>query len=319
MGLEMELEQKEKRVIQADEEIAVLMATYNGEKYLAAQMDSLLNQTFQNWHLYIHDDGSKDGTVSVLKKYAEETPGKITLIDAPPTGSAKNNFMFLLNTVEAPYIMFCDQDDVWVGDKIKKTFQFMKEMEGNEPALVFTDLQVVDQSGHLIAPRMSGYQKLNLKKNKPEDFLAENVVTGCTVMINRKMATLARKAADTSRIIMHDWWMAIIAARFGVIACINEPLIQYRQHGINSIGAKKLGKDYIIQRVTHQEDVRGALKATRVQARYVAEVFHLGEDDVITQYGQIAEKKKLARLMFYAENGIHKSGLIRNIGLALWG
>ena len=315
----MELEQEGKRIIQLNEEIAVLMATYNGEKYLAEQIDSLLNQTFQNWHLYIHDDGSKDGTVSLLKKYKEKNPDKITIIDAPPTGSAKNNFIFLLNKVEAPYIMFCDQDDVWVGDKIEKTYLYMKRIEGNKPALVFTDLQVVDQSGYLIAPRMSRYQKLNLKKNKPEDFLAENVVTGCTVMINREMAALARKAVDPSRIIMHDWWMAIIAARFGVISCLDEPLIQYRQHEVNSIGAKKLGKDYIIQRVTHQKDVRNALKATQIQARYVAEVFHLGEDDVITQYGQIAERSKPERLQFYARNHIRKSGIARNIGLTLWG
>lgn len=319
MGMEMELEQEEKKIIRLNEEIAILMATYNGEKYLAEQLDSLLNQTCQNWHLYIHDDGSKDGTVSVLKKYAERVPGKITLIDAPPTGSAKNNFLFLLNTVEAPYIMFCDQDDVWVGDKTEKTYLEMKRMEDNAPALVFADLQVVDQDRNLVAPRMSRYQKLNLKKKKPEDFLAENVVTGCTVMINRKMAALARKAADPSRIIMHDWWMAIIAARFGVIACINEPLVQYRQHGINSIGAKKLGKDYIIQRLTHQKDVQNALESTRVQAAYVAEVFHLGEDDVITQYGHIAERSKPERLLFYARNHIRKSGLARNIGLALWG
>ena len=315
----MEVEQEKKEVLQPSEDIAILMATYNGEKYLSEQMDSLLNQTFQNWHLYIHDDGSKDETVSILKKYAERVPGKITLIDAPPTGSAKNNFLFLLNTVEAPYIMFCDQDDVWVGDKIEKTYLEMKIMEDNAPALVFSDLQVVDQDRNLIAPRMSGYQKLNLKKKKPEDFLAENVVTGCTVMINRKMAALARKAADPSRIIMHDWWMAIIAARFGVIACINEPLVQYRQHGINSIGAKKLGKDYIIQRLTNQKDVQNALEATRVQAAYVAEVFHLGEEDVITQYGHIAERSKAERLLFYARNHIRKSGFVRNIGLALWG
>ena len=310
MGMEMDLKQ---------EEIAILMATYNGEKYLAEQLDSLLSQTFQNWRLYIHDDGSEDRTVSVVKEYAEKYPGKIVIIYAPPTGGAKNNFLFLLKCVDAPYIMFCDQDDVWLPEKIEKTYRRMKDVEGDRPALVFTDLQVVDQDRELIAPQMSEYQKLDIDKTWVEDFLPENVITGCTVMINRKMAELARKAEDPSRIIMHDWFMAIVAARFGLVSCVEEPLILYRQHGVNSIGAKKLGKDYILQRLTHGKDVHDALEATRIQAKYVSELFDLPDDDVITRYGRIAEKSKPARLLFYSRNHIHKSGLIRNIGLVIWG
>ncbi len=305
--------------LKSREKIAILLATYNGEKYLAEQLDSLLNQSFQNWCLYVHDDGSKDKTVSILQEYAARYPDKIILIDAPSTGGAKNNFLFLLNVVDAPYFMFCDQDDIWLPEKIEKTYRWMKAVEQDKPALVFTDLRVVDQDGKVIAPRMSEYQKLNMKKSRAEDFLAENVVTGCTVMINRQLADLARRATDPSKIIMHDWWMAIVAARFGVISCLDEPLILYRQHGINNIGAKKLGKDYVIDRLTHGKDVRNALEATRIQAKYVSDVFSLPPDDVIKQYGNIAEKKKLERQLFYAQNHIYKSGLARNIGFILWG
>ena len=178
-------------VIRSKEEIAILLATYNGEKYLSEQLDSLLNQSFQKWCLYVHDDGSKDKTVSILRDYAAKYPDKIILIDAPPTGGAKYNFLFLLNVVDAPYFMFCDQDDVWLPEKIEKTYRWMKAVEQDKPALVFTDLQVVDQDGKLVAPRMSEYQKLNMKKSRAEDFLAENVVTGCTVMINRQLVDLA--------------------------------------------------------------------------------------------------------------------------------
>ena len=315
----MALKREEKRRAESGEEIAILLATYNGEKYLVELIDSLLNQSFPDWRLYVHDDGSKDGTDAVLKNYEEKYPEKIHLIHAPPTGGAKNNFLFLLHAVDAPYIMFCDQDDVWMREKIEKTYRRMREIEGEKPALVFTDLQVVDRNRKLIASRMSEYQKLNLRKNRAEDFLAENVVTGCTVMINRKMAEMARKAEDPSRIIMHDWWMALAAARFGSISCLEEPLVQYRQHGINSIGAKKLGKEYIIQRITHGKDIRDALEATRVQARYVSEAFALRTDDVITQYGRLSDRNKAERLRFYARHRIFKSGPARNIGLLLWG
>ncbi len=318
MGMEMELAQG-KKPAEGKGEIAVLLSTFNGEKYLAEQIDSLLCQKFQNWRVYAHDDGSKDGTLSILEEYAKKHPGRIALIDGPPSGGAKNNFLFLLKCVDAPYIMFCDQDDVWLPEKIEKTYNRMKEIEENQPTLVFTDLQVVNQDRELIAPRMSEYQKLDLKKHRVEDFLAENVITGCTVMINRKMAELARKAEDPSRIIMHDWWMAIAAAKFGLVSCVEEPLILYRQHEVNSIGAKKMGKDYIIEKLTHGKNVMSSLNATRVQAKYMSEVFHLPQDDVITQYGNIAEKEKPARIWFYAKNHIHKSGLARNIGLVIWG
>ena len=319
MGLEMALNQGEKSRAEAGEEIAILLAACNGERYLAEQLDSLLDQSFTDWRLYVHDDGSKDGTNTILKAYAGKYPNRIRLIQAPPTGGAKDNFLFLLRTVDAPYIMFCDQDDVWMREKIEKTYRRMQMIEGEGPALVFTDLQVVDRDRKLIAPRMSRYQKLNLRKSRAEDFLAENVVTGCTVMINRKMAELARKAEDPSKIIMHDWWIALAAARFGSISCLEEALVQYRQHEVNSIGAKKLGKEYILERLTHGKEVRDAIQATRTQAGYMADIFALGPEDVITQYGRLSERNKAERLRFYASRRICKSGLARNIGLLLWG
>ena len=98
--------------------IAILMATYNGETYLKEQIDSLLAQTCQDWHLYVHDDGSKDGTVAIVKGYAEQYPEKVTLLDYPPQGGPCKNFLSMMEKVEAPYYMFCDQDDVWMPEKL---------------------------------------------------------------------------------------------------------------------------------------------------------------------------------------------------------
>ena len=133
MGLEMALNQGEKSRAEAGEEIAILLAACNGERYLAEQLDSLLDQSFTDWRLYIHDDGSKDGTNTILKAYAGKYPNRIRLIQAPPTGGAKDNFLFLLRTVDAPYIMFCDQDDVWMREKIEKTYRRMRMIEGEGP------------------------------------------------------------------------------------------------------------------------------------------------------------------------------------------
>ena len=109
--------------------IAILMATYNGERFLAEQIASILGQANHDWHLYIHDDGSKDNTVNILNDHAMKHPDEITVLDYPPQGGALSNFMSLLERVEADYYMFSDQDDVWMPEKVELTLQKIREME----------------------------------------------------------------------------------------------------------------------------------------------------------------------------------------------
>lgn len=317
MGLEVEMKM-ENGILFCDN-IAILLATYNGCEFIEEQIESLLSQTFQDWTLFIHDDGSTDGTVEIIKRLEKRYQGKIVLLPGPSTGGAKNNFMYLLNSVEAPYIMFCDQDDIWLPNKIELTYKRMREIEDNRPTLVFTDLQVVDRNLNVLAQRMSQYQRLNIRKRDVGDFLAENVITGCTMMINKSLAELSRKVSDYSSLIMHDWWIAIVASKFGNISCVEKPLIQYRQHGVNSIGAKKFGKEYIIERFNNKKSIQKALEATRIQAKQMATDFSLDSDDIIAQYARISEQSKIRRLQFYIKNHINKSGLIRNLGLYIWG
>ena len=121
--------------------VAILMATYNGEKYLREQIDSLIAQTYRDWTLYIQDDGSKDATLDIIKEYSDE---RIVLVDVGLTRQgACMNFMSLLNMVESKYYMFCDQDDVWFVDKIEKELARMKMVEAEKgietPIIVHTD------------------------------------------------------------------------------------------------------------------------------------------------------------------------------------
>ena len=106
--------------------IAVLMATYNGETYLEAQIESLLKQTYRDFIVYAHDDGSKDKTMQVLEKYVEQYPDKFRLLRYAALKSAKKNFFSLLKKVEADYYMFCDQDDIWLPEKIENSFRLLK-------------------------------------------------------------------------------------------------------------------------------------------------------------------------------------------------
>ena len=132
--------------IKSTSTIAILMATYNGEKYLGEQIDSLLAQTYKDWHLYIHDDGSTDNTNAILQEYAQKH-SNIHVLEYESQRGAMRNFLSLLQRVEADYYMFCDQDDVWLKEKVELSFEEMKRQEAacqGKPIIVYTDLYVTD-------------------------------------------------------------------------------------------------------------------------------------------------------------------------------
>lgn len=131
--------------------IAILMSTYNGEKYIREQINSFLNQTNQDWKLFVRDDGSKDSTLSILGEFSDKYPDKIFLDESAPRNmGAGESFMYMLNLTDAQYYMFSDQDDVWMDDKIERTLAKVQQLEadfGLDKAIgVFTDLTVVDEN-----------------------------------------------------------------------------------------------------------------------------------------------------------------------------
>ncbi len=225
--------------------IAVLLATYNGEKYLAEQLDSLLNQTLQNFVVCIHDDGSTDNTISVIERYVDLYPNKIKCIEGVPTGSSTKNFFYLLSKVEADYYMFCDQDDYWLPQKIEKSFQLARKLEQeseDEAVLVFSDIKVVDENKHVIDESFMHYNKLDPTKLGFNWLVVENCAPGCTMLFNAKARNEALKyqnASNPEAIPYHDWWLAIVVSAKGNIAYIDTPLMLYRQHGTNVVGAVK--------------------------------------------------------------------------------
>ena len=109
--------------------LAILLATYNGEKFLPEQMDSLFSQTYADFVIYAHDDGSTDQTVGILRQYEKKYPEKLVILEYEPQGGAKNNFYSLMQRIDADYYMFCDQDDVWHPEKIEKTLKKILELE----------------------------------------------------------------------------------------------------------------------------------------------------------------------------------------------
>jgi len=220
--------------------IEILLATYNGEKYLNQQIDSIISQTCQGWQLLIRDDISTDNTINIIKNYTSKYPGKIRLIeDGKGHLGLVKNFATLLESAQSEYIMFCDQDDIWLPNKIELSEKVMRAIEKEYPELpimVHTDLQVVDENLNLIDGSMWHLNAINPRT--ADDFsklIVRNAVTGCAMMINSKAKDVSLPIPAEADI--HDWWIAMKTARTGKIIEIPIAAILYRQHSANVIGA----------------------------------------------------------------------------------
>ena len=224
-----------------NDEIEILLAAHNGDRFLTQLLDSVINQTHANWKMLVSDDSSQDRTTQIIEDFASKDP-RITLLQGKgPYGSAKLNFYHLLECSQAPYVAFCDQDDVWLPSKLEMCLNRMWEEEkargSSSPMAVFSDLKVTDELGDIVSPSFVRYQGLDASRTELHNLLLQNVAPGCSMLINRSLAQLMLRSCDRSRIYMHDWIAMLLARVAGSIVYIEQPLIEYRQHSDNSVGA----------------------------------------------------------------------------------
>lgn len=233
--------------------IAILLTTYNGERYIEELLASLENQSSSAFDLFIRDDGSTDHTVEQILAFQSHSILSITLLPEGENIGASQNFAYLLEHAlkyeQYRYFMFCDQDDVWLPNKIEQTQNTMTEKEKLYPAtplLIHTDLQVVDENLALIDSSYWSYQSIDPGYDSLNRLLIQNVITGCTVMINRVLAEITLPLSRDA--IMHDWWLGLIAASLGKIEALPQSTVKYRQHSANDIGASAFGLSTILNK-----------------------------------------------------------------------
>lgn len=169
------------------EQVEIVMATYNGEKYIKGQLDSLLSQSYPDLLVDVCDDGSTDDTVSIVKEY-EKKDSRVRLFENKTNQGYIRNFMSGIVRCDSPYIMLCDQDDIWNWDKVELTLEKMKQMEREnqeKPVLVFTDAMNFDSSTGKKLGRFHEMSHLNVKKVDTAHLFMENKCIGCTIMMNR--------------------------------------------------------------------------------------------------------------------------------------
>lgn len=307
--------------------IDILLAVYNGEKFLRPFLDSLVSQSFRDFRLVVSDNSSSDGTSSILEEYSAQLPHPLLVLPWPEAFvSAHVNFARVTEEADAPYAMYADADDVWHSDKIEKTLLAMKGAErqfgATVPVLVHSDLAVVNEELRRLHPSFWRFQFLDPRRTALNQLLLQNCVTGCTIMLNRPLLELGKPVP--SQACAHDHWFALVASAFGRIVALPESLIEYRQHGGNVTGAKRWDARYVLERASRLYSADGA-RETLTRNIHQAQLFlsrfegRLGDDQmlVVQSFAGIRDRDAFSRRMALVRNAFWKRGIIRNVGLLL--
>lgn len=297
--------------------IDILLATYNGEAFLAEQIDSLLRQTCQDWSLIIGDDGSTDNTAELLRGYISRYPDRMRLLQGGGGLGAAGNFARLIAASNAPYIMLCDQDDVWHEDKIALSLEALQALEAlhgkHTPLLVHTDAALTDEHLRVTHPSFAAARKSYSTVTPFGRLLVQNPVHGCAMIFNRALAVQAAPLPAEAR--MHDMWLALIASAFGHIAYIPRATLDYRQHGRNVIGMRKLRLS------SAREDARRIMalnlrQAHAFHARYGGQL-PASQRVTLEAFLTLPHKSWLSRRINLLHHGLLRRPLWQNIAVLL--
>jgi glycosyltransferase involved in cell wall biosynthesis len=303
--------------------ISVLLATYNGEKYISEQIESILSQTYQDFTLYIHDDNSTDNTYKIISEYAQKHPKKIIVSqNETNVGGAKNNFLQMMIERKDDYVMLCDQDDIWLPDKITKSLAKIKDMEKEHgvstPILVYTNLTVVKDNLEIISYSYEKMANKNFDKNSLNFAVAMNNVAGCTAMYNRALSEMiqATQVAQANYIVMHDWWLYLIATALGKCGAIHYPTVLYRQHKGNESGAKRvLSPKYIYYVLTHLKKmssmINDSYKQAEVFSRMYGDKLSIENAELLGAYASLRNLSRLKRVRTVRKYKTYMHGFAR--------
>ncbi|WP_333564352.1 glycosyltransferase family 2 protein [Streptococcus parasuis] len=287
--------------------VNILMSTYNGQQFLAEQIRSIQDQSYTDWTLFIRDDGSSDNTKEILKDF-ERQDGRIHLIDSDKSDNLGviKSFHKLVNHDRADYYFFSDQDDVWLPNKLELSLKEAQNYLADLPLMVYMDLKVVNQDLEIMTESMVKSQSHHANTELVQE-LTENTVTGGVAMINHALAEMWQ---ETDGILMHDWYLALLASAFGNLVFIDQPGELYRQHSDNVLGARTLSKRFkkwirphILFAVYWD-----LIKNSQKQARHLLQMpLSQSNRELIEAFVTIMDKPMLERFRILRKYGLKKN------------
>lgn len=293
----------------------IVMATYNGQQFIDQQIASIIDQADRH-QIIIHDDGSHDETMSILLNWSIKDT-RVKILQTPPKGSAVANFSYLLQESESQYIFCADQDDVWHADKLSIMTKWMKFYEGvygnDVPLLLHSDLELIDEGGRKYASSYWEYQNLDPENSRYfERNLAQNSVTGCSMLMNRALLDLALPIPEQA--IMHDAWLALVASAFGHVIPIYKPLVSYRQHNSNTVGAKRFDYKHIYRRIIDYKKFFEQKEDLFYQALAFSLKFpNTTQSHIAQEFVKIRDADYIEKIRIIRKYNFYKIGLLRNL------
>jgi glycosyltransferase involved in cell wall biosynthesis len=309
-------EQTQGRLIasaQSDKHVAILLSTYNGEDFLSEQLDSLIQQTHTNWSIYASDDGSSDATLNILQSYRERIGvDRMYILKGPQHGFAAN-FLSMLRReeIQATYFAFCDQDDIWVPQRLEAGVRWMEKLPVERPLLYCSSTSLIDAQGTSI-----GASPLFGKPPCFKNALVQSIGGGNTMLLNEAARDLLKQTLIDTPIISHDWWAYILVSGCGgAVAYNKEPTVHYRQHGKNIIGSNSERNRLLrFRRMLHgtfREWNDANLKAISPFK------MHLTQENLRTLelFEQCRKASLLTRLRLIRQSGVHRQTLADTLGL----
>ena len=307
--------------------ITVLLATFNGERYLSEQLDSIFAQTEQDLRVIASDDGSSDATFNILSRYERLHSGKMKITSNNPPHGAKYNFLNLMIANKDDYVMLCDQDDIWLNNKVEVTLNYMRIKEAKygvkTPILVHTDLRVVDKNLRLVDSSYRHMMDADYRRTSLSDLIIQNNLTGCTAMYNKALADLIAEMPNYC--VMHDWWLMLTAASFGRIEPLCKQTMLYRQHGGNEVGVRKMcSLPYMFNMaLSRSAEIKQAINETYLQAESFMQVFgyrlNAAQLQLVREYVDIPNHCKMKRILMMYKLRTVKKGFLRQLGQIVFG
>ena len=306
--------------------VSVLLAACQGERWLSGQIASLQGQR-ETFRVLWQDDGSADGTLALLQAVSAADDRFRPAAQQQLHLGAAGNFLSLLRQDDAPYTALCDQDDLWHPDKLRRCLAALQAAEArygaDTPLLVHHDCRVVGADGSVLHGSFFCHQGWDPRANTLPRLLVQNNVTGCTCVMNAALRRLVAEHARAEEIFMHDWFIALTAAAFGHIVFVDEPLVDYRQHGANVLGASRTG---LFRRglaaLRAPERARERIALTYSQARAFRSAFGTALPNVaaavIDGYLAIAGLPKTQRIRALRKGGYLMQSRITRLGQLLF-
>ncbi len=301
-------------VSNSEKKVAILLATYQGQKYLAEQLTSFTAQIHRNWELWVSDDGSSDETIKILEAYRTEFTSRFPNINIGPKQGFAANFLSLTcdSRISADYYAYSDQDDIWDEDKLDRAVKWLESVPENVPAMYCCRSRLVDENNNEI-----GYSALFSMQPSFSNALVQTIGGANTIVFNEAARNLVKKDGLNHQIVSHDWWIYLLVTGVGGHVFYDPiPRIRYRQHKHNLVGTNtsikgKLKRIRMLWRGDFARNNQKNLHALlNIQALLTPE-----NKRILNAFKVSRESSLINRLMMLKKNHVYRQTILGNIGL----